>query len=158
MQMIKSSFLALLMLVIIILLGIFFDIIGTAATAGELPPFNAKAAKKVFGASQAVRIISNASKVANICNDIIGDVAGTLSGAIGAAIVVRLAEDYSQANSALLGALMTSFIASLTVGGKAVGKGIAMSRANQIIFRVAVVLAAVEKVTGIGIFKKKVKR
>lgn len=159
MQMIKSSFLALLMLIIIILLGIFFDIIGTAATAGELPPFNAKAAKKVFGASQAVKIISNASKVANICNDVIGDVAGTLSGAIGAAIVVRLMEDYSQANTALLGALMTSFIASLTVGGKAIGKGIAMNRANQIIFRVAVVLAAIEKVTGRGIFeKKKVKR
>lgn len=159
MQMIKSVFFALLMLILIILLGIFFDIIGTAATAAELPPFNARAAKKVFGASQAVRIISNASLVANFCNDVIGDVAGTLSGAIGAAIVVRLIENISLANTALLGALMTSFIAALTVGGKAIGKSVAIGRANQIIFRVAVVLAAIERITGIGILeKKKVKR
>jgi CBS domain containing-hemolysin-like protein len=150
---INNVWIAVLLLLIIISLGIFFDIIGTAAAAAVLPPFNAKAAKKVSGAYQAVKITKNASAVANYCNDVIGDIAGTLSGAIGAAIVYNLVVGYSLPNTVLTGAMMTSFIASLTVGGKAIGKNIAIEKANSIIFRVAIVLAWWEALTGIELFK-----
>lgn len=153
METINNVFLALILLIIIIALGIFFDIIGTAAAAAVLPPFNAKAAKKIFGASQAVKITKNASAVANYCNDVIGDIAGTLSGAIGAGIVYSLMDQFSLSNVVLLGAAMTSFIASLTVGGKAIGKNLAIEKANSIIFRAAIVLAWWENVTGIEFFK-----
>jgi len=150
---VQNVWVAIVLLVIIIALGIFFDIIGTAAAAVSLPPFNARAAKKVFGAYQAVKIAKNASAVANYCNDVIGDIAGTLSGAVGAGIVIRLEQTSSLPDTVLIGAVMTSFIAALTVGGKSLGKNIAIARANNIIFRVAVVLGWWENLTGLELFK-----
>ena len=146
---------ALGLLFIIICLGIFFDIIGTAVTAAELPPFNARAAKKIFGARQAVKMIHNAGMVANFCNDVVGDIAGTLSGAIGAGIVLTLVSKYPVYDVLLAGAVMTSLIAAMTVGGKAVGKHLAVDHANQIIFRVAVILGWWENLTGIEILKNR---
>ncbi len=151
-QAVDSVLLAIVLLLCIIFLGIFFDIIGTAATAAELPPFNAKAAKRIFGAKQAVKITLNADKMANICNDVIGDIAGTLSGAIGAGIVLSLIAKLYTLDVVLVGAVMTSFIASLTVGGKAIGKSIAINNANNIIFKVAIILGWFEKITGKELF------
>lgn len=146
---------AIIMLLIIISLGIFFDIIGTAATATIMPPFNARAAKRVFGAKQAVKLVKNADIVANYCNDVIGDIAGTLSGAIGASIVFHLVQRFDFLDTVLTGAVMTSLIASFTVGGKALGKNIAINNANNIIFRVAIILGWWENITGIELFKNR---
>lgn len=143
---IDSIFFAIILLLGIIFLGILFDIIGTAATAAVMPPFNARAAKKIFGAKQAVRITKNADKVANFCNDVIGDIAGTVSGAIGAGIVVSLYNDMKFIDLILLGAVMTSLIAALTVGGKALGKNTAVNHANSIIFKVAIIIAWLENI------------
>jgi CBS domain containing-hemolysin-like protein len=153
MKAVKGLWVAILLLIVIVLMHIFFDIIGTAVAAAVLPPFNAKAAKKVFGAYQAVKLIKNASSVANYCNDVIGDIAGTLSGALGAGIVFSLEQTFSLPNTLLSGAVMTSFIAALTVGGKAIGKNIAIDRANNIIFRVAEALGWWENLTGLELFK-----
>lgn len=152
---VNSVIVAIVLLLIIIFLGIFFDIIGTAATAALLPPFNAKAAKKVFGAKQAVKIIRNNDRVANFCNDVVGDVAGTLSGAIGAGIVVSLSSRLGFIDLVLGGSVMTSLIAALTVGGKAIGKTIAVNNANSIIFRVAVIIAWWESITGTEVFNNR---
>lgn len=146
---VNNVFIAIVLLLFVIFLGIFFDILGTAATAAQLAPYNARAAKKVFGAQQAVRIKSNAHKVANYFNDVIGDIAGTLSGAIGAGIVVSLINQFDAPDVVLLGGMMTSLIAALTVGGKAIGKSFAIKNANDIIFRLGVVLAYWEKYTHI---------
>ncbi|MEN6461224.1 MAG: hypothetical protein ABFC94_07650, partial [Syntrophomonas sp.] len=107
---------AIILLLIIVFLGIFFDIIGTAAAATNVPPFNAKAAKRVFGAKQAVKLVRNANVVANFCNDVVGDIAGTLSGAVGAAIVYSLVGRFNYLDTVLTGSVMTSFIAAVTVG------------------------------------------
>lgn len=152
---VNSVILAIILLFLVIFTGICFDIVGTAAAAADLPPFNAKAAKKVPGARQAVKLIRNADIVANFCNDVVGDVAGTLSGAIGAGIVISMADILDLTNTVLLGALMTSLIAALTVGGKAVGKSIALSKANNIIFRVAVLIDWWERITGLELFKNR---
>lgn len=150
---VNNTFIAIVLLIFIIAMGIFFDIIGTAAAAASLPPFNAKAAKKIFGAYQAVKITKNASAVANYCNDVIGDIAGTLSGAVGAGIVFSLEQSFSLPDTILIGATMTSLIAALTVGGKSLGKSLAIARANNIIFRVAVVLGWWENMSGLELFK-----
>jgi CBS domain containing-hemolysin-like protein len=144
---VNNVLIAIILLLFVIFLGIFFDILGTAATAAQLAPYNARAAKKVFGAKQAVRIKSNAHKVANYFNDVIGDIAGTLSGAIGAGIVVSLINQFATLDVVLMGGMMTSLIAALTVGGKAIGKSFAIKNANDIIFRLGVVLAYWEKYT-----------
>lgn len=149
---IDSVLLAIILLLGIIFLGIFFDIIGTAATASKLAPFNAKAAKKLAGAKQAVKISLNADIVANFCNDVIGDVAGTLSGAIGAGIVLSLKHLMPLLDLVLAGAVMTSLIAALTVGGKAIGKNYAINNANKIILKVGIALGWLESITGKELF------
>lgn len=146
-EVVNDLILSLLLLLVIIILGIVFDIIGTAATAAEMPPFNARAAKKISGAKQAVKIIKNAHLVANFCNDVVGDIAGTLSGALGAGIVLSLAKKFTLLDLTLAGAVTTSLIAALTVGGKAFGKVLAINHANQIIFRVALVFSWWEDLT-----------
>jgi len=154
-QSVNNLIMALGLLLIIILLGIFFDIIGTAVTAAQTAPFNARAAKKIFGAPQAVRLTQNAGQVANFCNDVVGDISGTLSGAVGAGIVASLADTFPALDLVLAGAVMTSFIAALTVGGKAVGKNLAVEYANQIVFQVAKIMAYGEALTGRQLFASK---
>lgn len=152
---VNNVFAALILLLGVIFLGIFFDIIGTAATAAQMPPFNARAAKKIFGAKQAVQLVGNAHLVANFCNDVVGDIAGTLSGAIGAGIIISLVNELLFVDIVLAGALMTSFIAALTVGGKAVGKSLAVNQADNIIFKVAVILAWWERITRMELLKNR---
>lgn len=152
---VNNTLVAFILLLLIILSGIVFDIIGTAATAAQLPPFNAKAAKKVFGAVQAVKITKNASIVANYTADVVGDIAGTLSGAVGAGIVYNWTQMFGIQDLVLTGAAMTSFIAALTVGGKAIGKSIAIRNANSIIFKVAVLLGWWEKFTGLELLRER---
>ena len=47
---------------------------------------------------------------------------------------------------------MTSLIAALTVGGKTVGKSIAINNANTIIFKVAQIMMWLENITGFELF------
>lgn len=150
---VRSLFISLLFLVIIILTGIIADIIGTSATAASESPFHARAAKKLRGAREGVYLVRNADRVANICNDVIGDIAGTVSGALGIALVMQILLYWEEANQVLLNMLVTALIAALTVGGKAAGKSIAIRRANEVIFLVGKALAAVEALTGIKFFQ-----
>ncbi|MDQ0286576.1 Mg2+/Co2+ transporter CorB [Desulfofundulus luciae] len=154
----KSLFLSFLFLVIIILIGILADIVGTAVAAAEESPFHAKAAKRVRGAREGVYLIRNADRVANICNDVIGDIAGTVSGALGIALVLQILLYWKGINQALLNMMVTALIAAFTVGGKAAGKRIAISRANEVIFLVGKLLAAFEQLTGIRVIRKKYRR
>ncbi len=65
---------AILILVIVIAIGILFDIIGVAVTVANEQEFHAKASKKVEGSKDSIKLIKNAPKVANICADVIGDI------------------------------------------------------------------------------------
>lgn len=141
-----SVALAFVLLLAIILVGIVFDIIGVAATAANEAGFHAKAARKVRGAKQAVTLVRRAHHVAILCNDVAGDICATLSGAIGAAIVFRLARVLGTENTFLANILMTAAISGLTIGGKAWSKGLAISQADEIIFRVGQILAGFQQV------------
>ena len=59
-------------MVIVIITGIIFDIIGTAVTAATEAPFHAMGADRVKGSKQAIYLIRHAAKVANFCNDVVG--------------------------------------------------------------------------------------
>ena len=61
---------AFLILLVIIFLGIIFDIIGVAVTAADEKPFHSMAAKKVPGAQEAIRLLRSAERVSSICNDV----------------------------------------------------------------------------------------
>lgn len=65
---------AILILILVIGLGIFFDIIGVAVTVANEHEFHAKATKKIEGSKASIKLIRNAPRVANICADVIGDI------------------------------------------------------------------------------------
>lgn len=123
----------------IIIINIAFDLIGTAATAADEAPFHSMASRKLYGARQAIRLIRNADKVSNFCNDVVGDICGVISGTATAFIVYKFLGEGNQMENSIFGLSMTAMVASLTVGGKALGKSIALQNSNYIIYKVAVV-------------------
>ncbi|MGL4607232.1 MAG: hypothetical protein ACRCU3_07195 [Eubacteriaceae bacterium] len=137
-------FVAFIILLAIVLIGIIADIVGIAVTAVSIDPFNAMASKKIKGAKTSVNLVRNASRVSNFCNDVIGDICGIVSGATGTAIIINLAEFYPLINITLMTLLLSSCIACITVGGKALGKDIAMKNGTPIIHGLSVVIASIK--------------
>ncbi|QOY36064.1 hypothetical protein AWH56_026065 [Anaerobacillus isosaccharinicus] len=146
-----------IIVLIIVLVGVIFDTIGVAATAAEEAPFHAMAAERVSGAKEAVLITKNADRFANFCNDVIGDIAGIISGTASAFVVIQLAQQIGQGeNSAYqfwISVIFTSVVASLTVGGKALGKTLALHYATPIIFQVGRLFYLLEVKLKINILK-----
>jgi Mg2+/Co2+ transporter CorB len=134
--------LALAFLCLVILIGIIFDIVGTAVTAADETPFHAMGADKVRGSKETIYLIRNADRTANFCNDVVGDIAGTISGALAAGIILQLTARGWPTNR-LLNAAVIAVIAALTVGGKSFGKSYAINQANRIVFAVGKLVAVV---------------
>lgn len=128
----SNTTIAFIILIAIVLIGIVFDIIGVAVTVADPAPFHSMASRRVRGARSALVLIRNASKVSSICNDVVGDTCGIISGTSAAYIVTQLSNaglmDY-----AALSLLLSGIVASLTIGGKALGKGFAMSKSKIIV-------------------------
>ncbi|MBC7766170.1 MAG: Mg2+ and Co2+ transporter CorB [Hyphomonadaceae bacterium] len=146
---------AFFVLIFIILIGIFFDIIGVAVTAAKEAPFHSLAARRTRGALQAIAMIRNAEKVANFCADVIGDITGILSGATAAVIAAQIALNYHSFSDLVMGLVITGMVASLTVGGKSLGKTYAMGNANQIVFRVALLITWLKEIFSFHKTKKR---
>ena len=140
-----NIYIACLLLIIIIAIGILFDIIGVAVTAADETPFHSMASRKVKGARTAVKLIRNADKVSNFCNDVIGDVCGIVSGATGAIIVSKILITNDGNYSSVMSLTVSAIIASITVGGKAIGKNFAIRESNNIIYSVAWLIESVKK-------------
>src|SRR5690625_2875008 len=63
-----SWILGLLLVLVIVSIGIVFDMLGIASAAVKEAPLNAMAAEKVKGAREAVIIQKNADKFSSFCN------------------------------------------------------------------------------------------
>ena len=128
-----------IVLIIFILIGIIFDMIGVAVLSCEESIFHAKASRKIKGAKECIWLIKNANKTSSICNDVIGDICGIVSGTITASLVVILW------NNTLTAIFLTALVSSATVGGKAIGKKIAITHAENIVFFVGKILSSLHK-------------
>ncbi|MFA9555985.1 hypothetical protein ACERII_01570 [Evansella sp. AB-rgal1] len=144
---------------LIVLIGVLFDTIGVAATAANEKPFHAMAAEKLNGAKQAVHITRNADRFANFCNDVIGDISGVISGTASAYVVLRLSmqlgHDEGSNFQLIASILFTSVVAALTVGGKSVGKTLAIQYSTEIIYHVGRLFYFLEVKLKITIFNGK---
>ena len=130
---------ALLILLLFIGLGIVFDIIGVAVTAADPRPFHSMAAHKEKGAKEALTLLRNASQVSSVCNDVVGDICGIVSGSTAAVIVVQLQRNFNT-TSVLISIGVTALISGLTIGGKALGKTVAINDCTNVVYRVARVM------------------
>ena len=78
--------------------------------------------------------------ISSICNDVIGDICGIVSGSVGAMLGIFLS-NMTGINVIYVTLLVSSVISSLTVGGKAIGKKIAIKNSDSIIFIVGKILS-----------------
>jgi len=151
----NSIVLSLVFLILIIIINMLADVLGTAVTAASHTPFNAKAAKKVRGAPQGLQLIRNADKVANLANDVVGDIATTVGGALGISIVVQIMALGPVISQFWLNVLVTALIAAVIVSTKALAKKIALSHPNEVVFMAGKLLARIEEFTGFSPFQKR---
>ncbi len=128
-----GTVLSFVVLFLFIALGIVFDMIGVAATSATEKEFHSMAAHKVRGAREAVWMTRNAEKVSSICNDVVGDICGIVSGATGALIVARITEGLDGIRVLIVSLLITGLVSSLTIGGKAAGKSIAIAGSRKVL-------------------------
>ena len=117
-------------LLAIVLIGVVFDVIGVAVTAADTKPFHAMAAHRVSGAREALNLLRKADRVSSFCNDVIGDICGVISGAASASIAALAIA--GKGETAALEILLAALVSGLTVGGKAAGKHLAISKSTQI--------------------------
>lgn len=145
-----SLMIAFIVLIFIIFIGIVFDLIGIAVASSREKPFHSMASNKLLGANYAVKLVRNAGPVSNFCNDVIGDICGIISGAAAAIIILQVGSLY-QINFPSLSILLSGFVASLTVGGKAIGKEIALRKSREIVLFVGVILHHLHKHLGFNL-------
>lgn len=126
----------------IILIGIIFDIIGTAVLSCDTKVLHSKASQKLKGAKQAIRLAKNASSVSSFCNDVVGDVCGIVSGSLVTILVVNL---FINNDLSLWNVIFSSTLSALTVGGKALGKSLGVKKSNDIIYSVGKVISIFSK-------------
>ena len=132
---------AVVVLAIFIGLGIVFDMVGVAVTAADPRPFHSMAAHKEKGGREAVRLLSRANEVSSFCNDVVGDICGIVSGSTAAVIVVELQRSF-HTSTVLVSIGVTALISGITIGGKALGKTMAINDCTNVVYRVARVMHA----------------
>lgn len=130
---------AIIVLLVFIGLGIAFDMVGVAVTAADPRPFHSMAAHKERGGREAVRLLSKANEVSSFCNDVVGDICGIVSGSTAAVIVTQLQHGLNT-TSVLVSIGVTALISGATIGGKALGKKVAINDSTKVVYRVARVM------------------
>ena len=135
-----TSLIAIFTILLFIGIGIIFDIVGIAVTVADISTFNSMATKRVRGANIAVKLIKNSAKTSSFCNDVIGDICGIISGSAGVALASIISNNFGF-NMVIVTLVITGLIASLTIGGKAIGKHYAINKSTVILFRFSKVLS-----------------
>lgn len=136
----SSLLVAFLILLVIIFVGIIFDIIGMAVASADEKPFHSMASRKVPGAHEAIRLLRNAERVSSICNDVVGDICGVVSGSASATIATLILANAQVGWPRGISLMMSALAAGLTVGGKAIGKTFAVNSCTKIVHMVGWVI------------------
>ena len=131
---------AFFILLVIIFVGIIFDVVGMAVACADETPFHAMASRKIPGAQEAISLLRNAERVSSICNDVVGDICGVVSGSASATIAAQILRNFDFSWPQVATLVMSAMAAGLTVGGKAIGKGIAVSSSTEIVHGVGRIL------------------
>lgn len=151
----STTLVAFFILLLIVLIGIIFDIIGVAVTSAQEQPFHAMAAKKVPGGAEAIRLLRKADRVGSVCNDVIGDICGVISGAASATIAGNVLMNFAFTSEEVLKLALSALVAGLTVGGKALGKGFAIRSSTTIVSAVGKLIYYVKHFPSFLFQKKK---
>jgi CBS domain containing-hemolysin-like protein len=76
---------------------------------------------------------------------VIGDISGIVSGVIGTVIIINVSL-LAEINEVHLSILMAGVISAATVGGKALGKVLAINKPTDVVLFVARILTAMDRI------------
>ncbi len=144
-----------LIVLLLIMIGIVFDMMGIASTAAKESPFHSMASEKIHGSRQAIRIIRNADRFSSFCNDVIGDITGIISGAAAVLVIFKLMSSLHAEHSVLYtitSVVFSGLVSALTVGGKALGKSYAIHHSTRIVLVIGKVFYLLENRLKVRIF------
>lgn len=130
---------------VLIVIGVVFDMIGVAFASCDQVPFIAMSAKKIKKAGKALKLLKKAEMISSVCNDVIGDICSIVSGAAGAAIVAKVLLAAEGASDIAISVGVSALISALTVGGKAMGKTFAMEKNVFIVEAVGSLLSVFDR-------------
>lgn len=136
-----GAIIAIISILIFILLGVVFDMIGIAVASADEGQFEIWNSQNIKGARAGLKLCRNCEKVCSFCADVVGDICSTLCGAGGACIVVSLTSHLT--NSALIiliSVSVSALIAGITIFCKALMKERALKHSNKIILRLGIIL------------------
>ncbi|MDO5393427.1 MAG: hypothetical protein Q4F33_02400 [Mycoplasmatota bacterium] len=139
-----NIWIGILITLLFIVIGIIFDIIGVAVNSADEKVFHSMNARQVRGANVAVKFKKNADKVSSFCNDVIGDICGIISGAAATTIAACLA-NVMKVDLLFVNLTIAAIVASLTIGGKAMGKSFAMNKSDIILYEFAKIVSVFYK-------------
>lgn len=145
-----TSFFSLLVILFFIVISVLFDMIGVAFTT--INKNNLEKFTDDKGYKMAQRLCDNKEKISSFCADVVGDICGILSGAGGVSLVVNMHINNPNVYF-LVTCLISSFIAGLTIFGKAIFKGYAVSHCDVVVMKTARLI----ETSPITILKKKLK-
>ena len=154
----SSMIVAFLILLMIVFIGIIFDIVGMAVATADEKPFHAMAARKVTGARECITLLRNAERVSSICNDVVGDICGVVSRSASATIAAQVLQNFELCFDSIVPLALSSLVAALTGGGKASGKGIAVNNCTDIVYHAGQVIYAATHVKELFTKKKKTQK
>ncbi len=133
-----NNIILIICIIFIIFIGIIFDLIGVSILSCDKKVLHSKASQKLRGAKTAIKLVNSANVVSSFCNDVIGDICGIISGSLVAILIFNL---FGTSNLTIINVIITCIISALTVGGKAIGKKIALKNANNIVYNVGFILS-----------------
>ncbi len=134
MMLVKSRiFVAVVLLFIFTFLNVISDMIGLAITACQIEELKKeKIEKHLF--EKCMFLIKNSDKVSSLLCDVVGDISGILCGASGTMIAMIISSFFNfQGFNILIVALVSSFIAGITVLFKAIAKRYAIENSLKIV-------------------------
>ena len=147
-----------LVIMVLVLIGIVFDMMGIASAAAKEVPFHSMAAEKVPGARHAIYITRNADRFSSFCNDVIGDIVGVISGTATAIVVIKLMSQGGQGSAlwyTVVSVVFSATVSAIMVGGKALGKSYAIHNSNRIVLVIGKVFYVLERRFRLKIFKQR---
>jgi CBS domain containing-hemolysin-like protein len=139
-----NLFVGIIIILFFILLGVVTDIIGVSVQSSDTTPFHAMASKKIKSAKQAKKMINNAAKVSSFFCDVVGDVCNIITGSAGVIVSTKIAINYGF-NITVTLLIISSLIAALTIGGKALGKTVAINNSEKIVHKLSYFIHKLKK-------------
>lgn len=139
-----NTIILVIILFLVMSIGIIFDMIGVAVLTSNEASLHARASQKIKGAKKAISLLKNSTKVSSICNDVIGDICGIVSGSLSAVLTITICNKFHLSQT-IITIIITAIVSSLTVGCKAIFKGIATKKSDTIVFTVGKILSIFSK-------------